>query len=198
MNEHDDDWADLQDTWGATAPAALPDVAPMIARARRQRRTTIWMMASEWALVVVAVALVIGQWPKVRGSALMIAWCVYCLLLTAPILAVVTWTRLAALNEPAGASLRDWLLLRRRRARLGLRLARITRWSVVAMLPAPLVAFATSRTAWSATWGVVAMLLMLASYWWWARRRRMLMERELAEVDALARDWLGEDLAPTA
>lgn len=198
MNEQDDGWAKLQDTWRAAAPAALPDVAPMIARARRQRRMTIWMIVSEWTLVLMVVGLVIGQWPKLRDNGVMVAWCVYALLLTGAMMAVVTWTRLATLNEPGGASLREWLMLRRRRAQLGLRLARITRWSVVAMLPAPLVALVTARTAWSATWGMATALLVLVASWWWARRRRLMMERELAEVDTLAREWLGEDLAPTA
>lgn len=193
-----DDWADLQETWRAAAPAALPDVAPMIARARRQRRTTIWLIVSEWLLVLMVVALVIGQWPKLRGNGMVVAWCAYALLLTGAMMTVITRTRVAALNEPAGASLRDWLLLRRRRAQLGLRLARITRWSVYTMLPAPLVAFATSRTAAIVAWSVAATLLVLAGSWWWSRRRRLLMQGEIAEVDALARDWLGEDLAPTA
>lgn len=193
-----DDWADLQETWRAAAPAALPDVAPMIARARRQRRTTIWLIVSEWALALLAVAIVIDGWPIFRSNAIVVVWCIYALLLTGGVMTIVTLTRLAALNEPGGASLRDWLLLRRRRALLGLRLAKITRWSVVAMLPAPLVALVTARTTWSAAWSTTVTVLALIASWWWSRRRRMLMERELAEVDALAREWLGEDLAPTA
>jgi len=197
MNEQDD-WAGLQEAWRRAAPAALPDMAPMIARARRQRHAILWLLATEWAMALAAVALMVRHWGALQANWLMVLWCAYGLLAMAAVLAGSTRTRLAALHEPAGANLRDWLQLRRRRAQAGLRLARITRWSALSMLPAPLVALSTARTVWGMVWGATAMVLLLAGSWLWARRRTAAMTRELADVDALAREWLDEDPAPTA
>lgn len=193
MNDADD-WTALQDTWAGTAPSGMPDVAPMIARARRQRHLILWTIAAEWALAIGGTAFVAMRWPALRIDTLMLLWwgffaCASCL-----VLGITTWTRLDALREPAGTSLHDWLHLRRRRALLGLRLARVTRWSTLAMAPAVLVVLASARPGWSTVFAIAAVALVLGGGWLWARRQTSRLTAELAEVDTLALEWLGEAL----
>ena len=197
MNDADE-WAKLQDAWGADAPRAapMPDVTAMIARARRERWLTVLTIIGEWALAAVGVVLLVRDWHRVTASGFMLLWWVYFLLFMVVVMITFTWTRVAALREPPGASLRDWLTLRRRRALLGLRLVWLTRWTTIPMLPAPFVVVAGARSAWSATWSVAALLLMLVGGLVWASRKAARMKAELAEVDALAREWLDEP--PTA
>lgn len=196
MNDSDD-WTSLQDAWGAQTGSAIPDLAAMIARARRQRRLSLWTIAAEWGLAALGAAILIDSWPDIRTDGIQLLWWGFFLLVSCVGMVGITWTRIAALGEPAGASLRDWLQLRRRRALLGLRLARITRWTVVAMLPAPLVVLATARHGWAAAWGLAAMTLLLGGSWLWARHKQSRMRAEIAEVNALALEWLGEALGPT-
>jgi hypothetical protein len=193
MNDADE-WARLQDTWAGTAPSGMPDVAPMIARARRQRHLILWTIAAEWAIAVGGAVFVATRWPEVRTDGLLMLWWVFFLLASCVTLATTTWTRLEALREPAGASLRDWLRLRRRRALLGLRLARVTRWSTLALSPAALVVLATARPGWSTVAAVAAVVLVLGGGWLWAGWRASRLTAELAEVDALALEWLDETL----
>ncbi|TXG01406.1 hypothetical protein [Massilia arenae] len=193
MNDADE-WARLQDAWGADAPAAppMPDVTAMIARARRQRHLILWTIAGEWALALVAVVMLVRDWPRATANGYMLLWWVYFLLFMVVVMISFTWTRLAALREPAGASLRDWLGLRRRRALLSLRLVRLTRWTTFPMLPAPFITLFTARDAWSATWSTAVVTMLLAGGLLWARDKARRMKAELAEVDALAREWLDE------
>ncbi|AWL04149.1 hypothetical protein ACFOHT_09355 [Massilia oculi] len=193
MNDADE-WARLQDAWGADAPAAppLPDVTAMIARARRQRHLIMWTIAGEWALAAVAFGMMAVRWPLPNTNGILWPWMVFYVLVMCFVMVSYTWTRLQALREPAGASLRDWLDLRRRRALLGLRLARLTRWTTIALLPAPVVSLLTARDAWNAAWSSVAVALVLAGGWIWARRKTRRMTAEIADVDALAREWLDE------
>lgn len=197
MNDSDD-WTSLQDAWGAPAGAAIPDVGAMIARARRQRRLILGMIALEWGLAAIGVAILVDRWPDIRKDGILLLWWGFFLLVSGAGMVGITWTRVAALREPAGASLRDWLQLRRRRALLGMRLARMTRWTVLAMLPAPLVVLATARDGWAAAWGLAAMVLLLGGSWLWARRKQSRMRAEIAEVEALALEWLDEALGPRA
>ena len=193
MNDADE-LARLQDAWGADAPAAppMPDVTAMIARARRQRRLIMWTIAGEWALAAVAFGMMAARWPLPNTNGILWPWMVFYVLLMCFVMVSYTWTRLQALREPAGTSLRDWLGLRRRRALLGLRLARLTRWTTIALLPAPLVSLLTARDAWNAAWSSVVVALVLAGGWIWARRKTRRMTAEIADVDALAREWLDE------
>ena len=192
MNDADE-WAELQDAWGATPPAAaMPDVAAMIARARRQRRLIVWTILGEWALAIVGLGMLVRDWPRATASGFMLLWWVYFLLFMVVVMISFTWTRVQALREPPGASLRDWLGLRRRRALLSLRLVRLTRWSIIPMLPAPFISLFTARDAWSAAWSSVAVALLLAGGWLWAWDKARRMTAELAEVDALEREWLDE------
>lgn len=193
MNDTDE-WASLQDAWGASRPAAMPDVGSMIARARRERRLTVWTLVGEWLLVLVAAWLAVARWPSVTLDGWTGLWWVFQMLLMGVIMVVFTATRLAALNEPSGASLRDWLALRRRRAQLGLRLARFTRWTTFALLPAPLVLLTSARSTLAGVTGAAVVVLVLGVGWLWARRKRTRMTSEIAEVDALAREWLDEPL----
>jgi len=193
MNDADE-WSRLQDAWGGDTQAAMPDVAPMIARARRERRSMVWTIAGECLITVVSVAIVIENWPRLRADGLLGLWWAL-ILVVGGVGSVGTFAiRIAGLREPTGASLRDWLLLRRRRARLGLRLAQLTRWTLVVLLPAPLVTATTARSAAAAAWGVAAMLLLLGGGWWWARRKTARMTTDIAEVDALALEWLDQPL----
>lgn len=189
-----DEWARLQDAWGADAPAAapLPDVTAMIARARRERWLIVWTIVGEWALALVALISLARDWSRLTASGAMQLWWVYFLLFMVVVMISFTWTRVAALREPPGASLRDWLQLRRRRARLNLRLVKLTRWSTIPMLPAPFFLALTARSEWAATWGVVFVVLMLAGGLVWASRKAARMRAEIAEVDALAREWLDD------
>ena len=193
MNDADD-WAGLQDAWGADAPVApaLPDVTAMIARARRERWLIVLTIFGEWALAVVGCTLLARDWERVTASGVMLAWWLYFILFMVAVMISFTWTRVAALREPPGASLRDWLGLRRRRALLGLRLVRLTRWSTIPMLPAPVFILFNARSAWAATWGCAVMVLMLAGGLVWASRKASRMRAEIADVDALAREWLDE------
>ena len=191
MNDADD-WADLQDAWTAGTPQALPDVTPMIARARRQRQLILATIVAKWIVTIGGAAVIVAHWPRVQANALSLAWWVFFGLTTCTVLAVTTWTRIASLREPAGASLRDWLGLRRRRAQLGLRLARVTRWSCIAMLPAPAVALVTARPGWNTVLAVAAVSIILAAGWVWAKHRSARLTVELSEVDTLAREWLDE------
>lgn len=192
MNDADE-WASLQDAWGAAPPAApMPDVAAMIARARRQRRLIVWTIAGEWALAAVAVGMLAARWPLPNTNGILLPWMVFYVLVMCFVMVSYTWTRLQALQEPAGASLRDWLALRRRRALLGLRLARLTRWTTIALSPAPVVTLLTARDAWNAAWASMAVTAVLAGGWIWARHKTRRMTAEIAEVDALAREWLDE------
>jgi len=193
MNDADE-WTKLQDTWAGTAAAGMPDVAPMIARARRQRHLILGTIAAEWALTVGAAAFLAARWPGLRMDTLTMLWWGFFALATCVTLAITTWTRLDALRQPAGASLRDWLRLRRRRALLGLRLARVTRWSTLAMSPAFLVVLATARPGWSTVAALAAVALVLGGGWLWAGWRASRLTAELAEVDALALEWLDEAL----
>lgn len=194
MNDADD-WASLQDAWTATPAHTMPDVMPMIVRARRQRHLILGTIVAEWALSIGGAVVMAGHWPRAHADGLLLLWWVFFGLATCTVLIITTWTRLAALREPAGTNLRDWLGLRRRRALLGLRLARVTRWTSIAMLPAPLVVLATARTGWSTVAAFVAVTGILAAGWMWARHRSARLAAELAEVDALAREWLDEPLA---
>lgn len=193
MNESDE-WAELQDAWGSDNKAVLPDVAPMIARARRERRLTQWTIAGEWALLALGLAIMAQSWPRVRTDGFMLVWWVFFAIVAGVGTLGVTWIRVAALREPSGTSLRDWLQLRRRRALLGLRLVWLTRWSLVALLPGAVIVFSTSRTARSAVFGIGMLLLILGATWLWARRKTARMTAELAEVDALALEWLDQPL----
>ena len=193
MNEADD-WAELQGTWGAAAPAAMPDVAPMIARARRQRRLAMCTIALEWAMAVLAAVLLAARWPLPNTGGILLPWMVFYLLVMCTVMVVYTWTRVQGLRQPAGANLFDWLQLRRHRAALGLRLARMTRWTTLLLLPAPLVSALTARDAWSAVWSSVTVSLVLAGGWVWAHFKTSRMQAEIADVDALAREWLDEAL----
>ena len=197
MNEQDD-WASLQDAWAASRPAAaMPDVGLMIARARRERRLTVLVLVGEWALLIAAAAVLVARWPRVTTNGYETLWLGFQTLLMVVIMVVFTWTRLAALNEPTGTSLRDWLALRRRRAQLGLRLARFTRWTTFALLPAPLIVVATARSTQGGIAGLVATALVLCGGWYWAQRKRARMNAEIAEVDALAHEWLDESPGPS-
>ena len=193
MNDADE-WARLQDAWGADAPRAapLPDVTAMIARARRERRLIMWTIVGEWALAAVAAGMLVARWPLPDTEGILLLWTLFYVLVMCFVMVSYTWTRLQALQEPSGASLRDWLDLRRRRALLGLRLARLTRWTTIALLPAPVVSLITARDAWNAAWSSVAVTLVLAGGWIWARRTTRRMTAEIADVDALAREWLDE------
>lgn len=193
MNDADE-WARLQDAWGADAPRAapLPDVTAMIARARRERRLIMWTIVGEWALAAVAAGMLVARWPLPDTEGILLLWTLFYVLVMCFVMVSYTWTRLQALQEPSGASLRDWLDLRRRRALLGLRLARLTRWTTIALLPAPVVSLITARDAWNAVWSSVAVTLVLAGGWIWARRKTRRMTAEIADVDALAREWLDE------
>lgn len=192
MNDADE-WANLQDAWGAAPPAApMPDVSAMIARARRQRRLIAWTIGGEWALAAVAAGMLAARWPLPNTSGILLPWMVFYVLVMCFVMVSYTWTRLQALREPSGASLRDWLALRRRRALLGLRLARLTRWTTIALSPAPVVTLLTARDAWNAAWASVAVTLVLAGGWIWARYKTRHMTAEIAEVDALAREWLDD------
>jgi len=192
-----DEWTRLQDAWGADAPVAapLPDVTAMIARARRERWLTVLTILGEWALVVVALTLLVRDWSRVTASGATMLWWVYFLLFMTAVMISFTWTRVAALREPRGASLRDWLQLRRRRAWLNLRLVKLTRWSTIPMLPAPVFVALNARSPGAAIWGVTVTVLMLAAGLVWASRKAARMKAEIAEVDALEREWLD---APTA
>ena len=193
-----DEWASLQDTWGESRPAsAVPDVGLMIARARRERRLTVLVLLGEWAMMVVAAVLVAGRWQRVATSGYETLWLVFQTLLMGVIIVVYTWTRLACLHEPAGTNLRDWLALRRRRARLGLRLACVTRWTTVALLPAPLIVLTMARSTQAGITGLVTTTLVLAGGWWWAQRKRARMNAEIVEVDMLALEWLDEPPGPS-
>lgn len=196
MNDADE-WAGLQDAWGAAPEGAapMPDVSAMIARARRQRRLIIWTIAGEWALAAVAAGMLAARWPLPNTGGIVLPWMVFYVLVMCFVMVTYTWTRLQALREPGGASLREWLDLRRRRALLGLRLARLTRWTTIALSPAPLVTLLTARDAWNAAWASVAVILVLGGGWLWAHYKTRRMTLEVAEVDALAREWLDE---PTA
>ncbi|MEW7850847.1 hypothetical protein AB2N08_19340 [Massilia aurea] len=196
MNEQDE-WASLQDAWGASRPAAtMPDVGLMIARARRERRLTVLVLAGEWAMLAVAAAAIVTRWPHAATNGVETLWLGFQTLLMGVIMVVFTWTRLAALREPTGTSLRDWLALRRRRAQLGLRLARFTRWTTVALLPAPLIVVATARSTQGGITGLVVTALVLVGGWVWAQRKRARMNADIAEVDALAQEWLDESPGP--
>ena len=199
MMDDADEWAKLQDAWGADAPAAapLPDVTAMIARARRERWLIVWTIAGEWGLALVGLTLLARDWSRATASGAMLLWWVYFLLFMVVVMIGFTWTRVAALREPQGASLRDWLQLRRRRARLSLRLVKWTRWSTIPMLPAPFFVALNARSEWAATWGVVFVVLMLAGGLAWASRKAARMQAEIAEVDALEREWLDDQDATT-
>lgn len=196
MNDADE-WAKLQDAWGAAGPAgaALPDVTAMVARARRERWLILLTICGEWALAVVALVQLVRNWTRVTTDGVMLLWWSYFALFMVVVMISFTWTRVAALREPQGASLRDWLQLRRRRAMLSLRLVKMTRWSTLLMLPAPFFVLANARSAAAAAWGIAVVLLMLAGGLVWASRKAAGMQAEIAEVDALARDWLDD---PTA
>jgi hypothetical protein len=197
MNEQDE-WASLQDAWGASRPAsAVPDVGLMIARARRERRLTVLVLVSEWVMMIVAAVLVAACWQRVATNGYETLWLGFQTLLMGVIMVVYTWTRLAALHEPAGTNLRDWLALRRQRARLGLRLARFTRWTTVAMLPTPVIVLVMARSTQAGITGLVTTTLVLAGGWWWAQRKHARMNAEIAEVDALALEWLDEPPGPS-
>jgi|GEM_PF-1208335 len=193
-----DEWARLQEAWGGDASASpsaaapLPDVTAMIARARRERWLIVWTIAGEWALALVGLTLLVRDWSRATASGATLLWWVYFLLFMVVVMIGFTWTRVAALREPQGASLRDWLQLRRRRARLSLRLVKWTRWSTIPMLPAPLFVAVHARSEWAATWGFVFVALMLAGGLVWASRKAARMKAEIAEVDALAREWLDD------
>ena len=193
MNDADE-WARLQDAWGADTPVAqpMPDVEGMITRARRERRLIVWTILGEWALVVVAVTLLVRDWQRLTASGFMLLWWVYFLLFMAVVMISFTWTRVAALREPPGASLRDWLGLRRRRALLNLRLVWLTRWSTIPMLPAPFYMLTNARSTASAAWSIAVMVLMLAGGLVWAHNKARRMKAELAEVAALEREWLDD------
>lgn len=196
MNEQDE-WASLQDAWGASRPAsAVPDVGLMIARARRERRMTVLVLVGEWAMMIVGATVLASHWQRVANDGYETLWLWFQTLLMGVILVVYTWTRLAVLREPAGTNLRDWLALRRRRAQLGLRLARVTRWTTVALLPAPVIVLAMARSTQAGITGLVTTTLVLAGGWWWAQRKRARMNAEIAEVDALALEWLDEPPGP--
>lgn len=193
MNESDE-WAELQDAWGSDTKAALLDVAPMIARAGRERRLTQWTIAGEWALLAVAAGFMAESWPRVKTDGLMLVWWIFFAIVSGVGTLAITWIRVSALREPSGASLRDWLQLRRRRALLGLRLVKLTRWSLVALLPAPVVVVLASRTTMAAVSGLAMMLLVFGATLLWARRKTARMTAEIAEVDALALEWLDQPL----
>jgi len=196
MNEQDE-WASLQDAWGASRPAAaMPDVSLMIARARRERRLIVLALAGEWALTLIAAGMIAARWPRVTAHGHETLWLAFQAVLMGVVMVVYTWTRLAALHEPTGTSLRDWLALRRRRAQLGLRLARFTRWTTIALLPAPLIVGATARSTQAGIAGLVGTALVLGGGWFWAQRKRARMNAEIAEVDALAQEWLDEPPGP--
>ena len=197
MNEQDE-WASLQDAWGASRPtSAVPDVGLMIARARRERRLTVLVLVSEWVMMIVAAVLVAARWQRVATNGYETLWLGFQTLLMGVIMVVYTWTRLAALHEPAGTNLRDWLALRRQRARLGLRLARFTRWTTVALLPTPVIVLVMARSTQAGITGMVTTMLVLGAGWWWAQRKRARMNAEIAEVDALALEWLDEPPGPS-
>lgn len=187
-----DEWARLQDAWGANTPVAptMPDVTAMIARARHERRLIVWTIVGEWALALVGLGMLVRDWQRATANGWMLLWWVYFMVFMVAVMISFTWTRVAALREPPGASLRDWLALRRRRALLGLRVVWLTRWSTVPMLPAPFVLLAGARSASSAAWGVTVLLLMLVGGLVWANRKAARMKTEIAEVDALEREWL--------
>lgn len=192
MNDSNE-WDALQDAWGSNAPSRLPDVAAMMARARSQRRHTVIILASEWLIAAVALAGLVMLQPRLADGVVQTWWWCWMLAATMVILLLATWTRLRSLRQPDGRSLRKWLALRRHRARLGLRLARLTRWSVIALLPAPLVVWITAPAGVAGWRTAVALLipaLVLAGGWWWARRQHTRLQAEIREVDALAAEWL--------
>lgn len=192
MNESNE-WDALQDAWGSNAPSRLPDVAAMMARARSQRRHTVIILAGEWLIAAAALAGLAMLRPRLADGVVQTWWWCWMLAATMVILLLATWTRLRSLRQPDGRSLREWLTLRRHRARLGLRLARLTRWSVIALLPAPLVVWITAPAGVAGWRTAVALLipaLVLAGGWWWARRQHTRLQAEIREVDALAAEWL--------
>lgn len=193
----DDKWASLQDAWSSDALAAPPDVGAMMARARRQRRRTLLLIGAEWAVAALALAALLAQWREPAAQLLHTAWWSFVMLVTAVVLSLSTWIRLRSLREPAGGSLRDWLRLRQRRALLGLRLAALTRWTVIALSPSPLIALTmvpADPDGWRTVVAVVVPVLVLAGSWRWARRQSPRLEAELDEVRVLAAEWLGEEL----
>ena len=65
------------------------------------------------------------------------------------------------------------------------------------MLPAPLIALATARSTQGGITGLVVTALVLVGGWVWAQRKRARMNAEIAEVDALAQEWLDEPPGPS-
>lgn len=193
MNDADE-WSRLQDAWGGDTRGPMPDVGSMITRARRQRRLAMWTIFGECMIALAGAVVVIESWPRFRMDGLFGLWWGFFLVVGAVGTVGTIGIRIAGLREPSGATLRDWLLLRRRRAQLGLRLARLTRWTVLAMSPFALVMIVTARSASSTAMSLAMMVVALGGGWLWARRKTARMTTEIAEVDALALEWLDQPL----
>ena len=192
------DWESLQEIWREDKRSAPPDVAAMIGAARRQRRMVMLILAAEWVLAAGALTLLVVRWADLAATQVGMLWWSFFIAVMAAVLAVTTWTRIGWLREPAGASLRDWLALRRRRARFGLRLARLTRFCVVALLPALLAVFVASddRGDLSAMLAFGAPVVAFACAWYWGGRQAARLRAELAEVEAIEAEWLEDRPGP--
>lgn len=196
MNDSND-WGSLQEIWrdDKLAPSPSLDVQSMIRAARRQRKVAIMLLVSEWILATVALAVLVWRWPELLATPLDMLWWGFFLAIMVVSLAITTWTRIASLREPAGASLSDWLGLRKRRARLGMRLARLTRFCVAALFPALLIVTVAGGSDLSSPRAMLALgvpVLLLAGGWLWGGRQARRMQAELSNVVQLEAEWLEE------
>lgn len=195
MSEQQSEWGTLQREWESSERIALPDVGAMIARARRYRRRTLLIVVLEWCIAAAALWAVLSQWQRLSVEAVWLSYAILIVLVTVVVLGVSTWTRLRSLAKPPGDSMRDWLALRRHRAVLGLRLAKLTRWTVLALLPGPVLALlaAPGGSSIVATLFAVGIpVAVLAGGWLWARHQTARLRSEIREVAVLAEEWLGE------
>lgn len=194
MNESND-WGSLQEIWRDDKLVPSLDVEAMIRSARRQRNVAIMLLVGEWILTGVALSILVLNWAELAATPLDMLWWSFFLAIMLIVLAITTWTRIGSLREPAGASLKDWLGLRRHRARLGLRLARLTRVCVAVLLPALVIfmlAGGAKETGLRAVFAFGAPVLLLAGGWIWGGRQARRMQAELAEVEQLEAEWLEE------
>lgn len=194
MDKHSN-WESLQQEWKSCERLPMPDIHAMIGRARRHRRRMLLIGALEWTIAAAALFAVCSQWQRLAADTVWMACALLFMLVTALVLGVATWTRLRLLSGPSGDSLHDWLAMRRRRAMLGLRLARLTRWTVLAFLPSPVLALLAARELPSTAFSLLALSIpvaVLACGWWWAGRQTVRLQAELREVRALETEWLGD------
>lgn len=191
MNKDASEWGPLREEWGSDARTSLPNIDAMIGRARQHRRCTLQTIALEWAIAAAALAAIAVQWQRLAEDAIGAATAVLLALVTMFVLGISTWTRWRSLAGPSGASLQAWLAMSQRRALLGLRLARLTRWTVLAMSPLPALALLTGAGN-AVSIGIAVMVL--AGGWAWAGRRSAQLAAELHEIRALALEWLGQPL----